>query len=385
MILIRRLMVRAGVTLLMPAAFAACDRHDTAAAAPPAAVSTAPMAIEFAKVTRQPLDVELTLAGELRAYQNVDIHSRVNAFVRSISVDRGSHVRAGQVIAILDAPELTSQRTQAQSAVHGAEATLQAARSKADAARGTFERLKAASASPGVVAGNDVTLAEKAADSSRSEMIAAEQAVESARQALAATRDMEAYLRVTAPFDGVVTARNVHPGALVGPGGGSAPPMVTISQTRRLRLIVALPEAYTGQITPDESVSFAVAAYPGRSWTARVARVAESVEATTRTMAVELDVTNTDGKLTPGAFCQVRWPVRRSEPSLFVPTASVASTTGRTFVIRVREGKTEWVDVKTGMTARGLIEVFGNLAAGDTIAARGTDELRPDTLVKQKM
>ena len=208
--------------------------------------------------------------------------------------------------------------------------------------------------------------------------------MESARQILAATREMESYLRITAPFDGVVTARNVHPGALVGPAGGGAAAMVTVAQTHRLRLIVSLPEAYTGQITPGASVSFSVSAYPGRSWTANVARGAESLDAATRTMAVELDVTNADSKLSPGAFCQVHWPVRRTEPSLFVPSGSVASTTGRTFVIRIRNGKTEWVDVKTGLSAGNTIEVFGSLAAGDTIAARGTDELRPGTPVRQK-
>ena len=82
-------------------------------------------------------------------------------------------------------------------------------------------------------------------------------------------------------------------------------------------------------------------------------------------MAVELDVDNADGRLTPGTFCQVRWPVRRAGPSLFVSTASVASTTDRTFVVRVRGGKAEWVDVTTGLTVGPLIEVFGNLTPGD--------------------
>jgi membrane fusion protein, multidrug efflux system len=374
---------RVVAALVVPLSLAGCGRQ-AATPAPAAAPASEPLAIEYAKVTRQPLDVQLTLPGELRAYQSVDIHPRVTGFVQSISVDRGSLVRAGAVIAVLDAPELIAQRAQAQSALQSAEAKLQAARSKADGDRSTFDRLKAASATPGVVAGNDVTLAERAAESSRSEVAAAGQAVESARQVLAATREMEAYLRVTAPFDGVVTARNVHPGALVGPAGGAAAPLVTIAQTRRLRLVVAVPEAYTGQISTGASLSFSVAAYPGRTFLARIARIAGSVDAATRTMAVELDVDNADDRLAPGAFCQVGWPVKRADASLFVPTASVASTTGRTFVIRVRNGKTEWVDVKTGLTAGAVIEVFGNLAVGDVIAARGTDELHPGTPVRQK-
>jgi RND family efflux transporter MFP subunit len=129
-------------------------------------------------------------------------------------------------------------------------------------------------------------------------------------------------------------------------------------------------------------IPFSVAAYPGQSFVGKVARIAQAVDVSTRTMAIELDVTNSDGRLAPGTFCQVRWPIRRSGPSLFVPSASVASTTDRTFVIRVRGGKTEWVDVRTGLTSGPLVEVFGDLRPGDEIARRGTDELRPGTEVR---
>src|SRR6185437_2522991 len=101
----------------------------------------------------------------------------------------------------------------------------------------------------------------------------------------------------------------------------------------------------------------------------------------TRTMAVELEVANGDGRLTSGTFCQVQWPVRRPEPSLFVPTASVAATTGRTFVIRIRNGRTEWINVSTGLSSGALIEIFGDLQPGDQVAARGTDELKAGTTV----
>jgi hypothetical protein len=91
---------------------------------------------------------------------------------------------------------------------------------------------------------------------------------------------------------------------------------------------------------------------------------------------------NADNRLSPGTFCQVRWPVRRPTPSLFVPSRSVASTTDRTFVIRVRGGRTEWIDVKPGLTSGALVEVFGDLHAGDEVASRGTDEVRPGTEVR---
>jgi RND family efflux transporter MFP subunit len=158
--------------------------------------------------------------------------------------------------------------------------------------------------------------------------------------------------------------------------------MLRLVENSRLRLVVPVPEAYTAEMKGGTEIPFTVAAYPGQAWSGRIARIAHAVDVSTRTMAVELEVSNSDGRLSPGTFCQVGWPVRRTAPSLFVPTSSVASTTDRTFVIRVRDGTTEWVDVKTGLTSGSLVEVFGDLKAGDEVAGRGTDELRPGTAVR---
>jgi RND family efflux transporter MFP subunit len=195
---------------------------------------------------------------------------------------------------------------------------------------------------------------------------------------------MEEYLRVTAPFEAVVTERNVHPGALVGPSGGGAvsTPMLRLVNSRRLRLVVPVPEGYVSGITNGVPITFTVQAYPGEAFMGTVARVAHQVDPKNRTMAVELEVANPDDRLAPGTFCEVRWPVHRPRPSLLVPSGSVASTTGRTFVIRVRDGKTDWVDVKTGLSAGPLVEVFGDLRPGDDIAARGTDEIEPGVQVR---
>ncbi len=294
-------------------------------------------------------------------------------------------MRAGDVLATLDAPELIAQRSEAQSKLQAAEAQLAVTRARADATRSTFDRLKAASATPGVVAGNEVVVAEKTADASQSEVTAAQQTVEAARQALNAVRDLEAYLRLTAPFAGVVTERNVHPGALVGPtSGATSPPLLRVVENTRLRVVVPVPEAYTSDLKTGTEIPFTVAAYPGQSFTGTVARIAQAVDVASRTMAVELDVANRDGRLAPGTFCQVRWPVRRSGPSLLVPSTSIGATTDRSFVIRVRGGKTEWVDVRTGLTSGPLVEVFGALEGGDEVAVRGTDELRPGTDVRAR-
>jgi membrane fusion protein (multidrug efflux system) len=376
---------RAALGVLSFLTLAGC-RGNTPAQTTEKAVPAGPQTVEVVKVVEQPLNVTLSLPGELTAYQTVALYSRVTGFVKTITVDRGSRVRVGQQLAALEAPELVAQKSEAQSKLQSAEAQLAAIRSKAEASASTYEKLKAAAATPGVVAGNDVVLAQKAVEADQGQIAAAQQNVEAARQALKSVSDMEGYLRITAPFSGVVTERNVHPGALVGPTGGpgAAMPIVRIVESNRLRLVIPVPEAYTAGVTNGTSLTFIVAAYPGQTFTGTISRISQSVDVATRTMAVELDVNNADGRLAPGTFCQVKWSVHRTAPSLLVPNGSVASTTGRTFVIRVRAGRTEWVDIKTGLVSGTLVEVFGDLKAGDEIAARGTDELKAGASVQVK-
>jgi membrane fusion protein (multidrug efflux system) len=297
---------------LIAIAAVSCGRSDNTT--PATVAAPGPATIDIVRVVEQPLDVELSLPGELTAYQMVAIYPRVTGFVKSVAVDRGSRVRAGDVLAIIEAPELVAQRAEAESKLQSAEAQLAVARARSDADKSTFARLKAASATPGVVAGNDVVIAEKTADASQSQIVSAQQTVEASRQALNALRDMEGYLRVTAPFAGVVTERNVHPGALVGASSAAAAsaPLLRLVENTRLRLVVPVPESYTSELKAGTPIPFSVAAYPGQSFSGKVARIAHAIDVSTRTMAVEVDVINNDGRLAPGTFCQVRWPVRRA-------------------------------------------------------------------------
>jgi membrane fusion protein, multidrug efflux system len=158
-------------------------------------------------------------------------------------------------------------------------------------------------------------------------------------------------------------------------------PMLRIETLSRLRVVVPVPETYAAGVPEGFKVEFTVPAFPNRTFSGAIARIAHSVDEKTRTMPVELEVANTRGELSPGTFSDVLWPVRRSYPTLFVPTSSVATTLERVFVVRIRDSKSEWVDVKTGATIDKMTEVFGDLQAGDSVAVRGTDELRPGTSV----
>ncbi len=318
-------------------------------------VLSAPSVV-VAKVAEQKLTKTIRLAGELWAFRNVGLYAKVEGFVQEISVDRGSVVTQGQLLAQLTAPEFEAQCNE------------QKAKLTADEL--TYKRLKEAALTPGVVSGNDLKIAEKTVDAERAR--------------LAACAQNEAYLRIEAPFAGVITERNVHEGSMVGPNPANAPPMLRIQEIAHLRLVVFVPEMAVGSIPAGSTVKFTVAAYPGDVFSGTVAREAFSIDPKTRTMPVELDVENSERRLAPGMFAEVLWQISRPRPTLFVPSSAVVTTTERKFVIRVRNGSAEWVDVAVGEQMAGVIEVFGDLAAGDLVAVRGTDEIRSGTIVSPK-
>jgi RND family efflux transporter MFP subunit len=313
--------------------------------------------VEVVRVTSDRLDTTAKLPGELAPYEMVALYPRVNGFVEQIGVDRGSVVRRGQLLARLSAPELASQRAEAES--------------KLEAARSTFERMKAASDTPGAVAKHDLEVADAAvkADQARVESL----------------KTLESYLSVRAPFDGVITERNVHPGALVGPpAGANAAPMLRMESVGHLRLTVAVPETDVGAIADGAKAEFVVRTWPGQRFGGVIKRVAHALDTKTRTMPVELDVENVQNKLAAGMYAEVFWPIRREAPSLFVPPTAIVQTTEKTFVDRVRDGAVEQVAVQRGTSLKDRVEVFGALQAGDTVLRRGSEELKDGAKVKTR-
>lgn len=364
------------MTCLAP--LVACNSSQPSTASAPTQAGTP--TVEVMPVVAKRLDLTVNLPGELQPYEAVAIYPKVAGFVQWIGVDRGSPVRAGQLIARLVAPELVSQRAEAQSKAEGAQSQLAAGQAKLAGDESTYAKLQAAAKTPGVVAGNDLLLAQKAVEADRAQVKALSDNVEAAKQALRALAETQQYLRITAPFDGMITERNIHRGALV--GLNQSVPMLRVETLQRLRLIVPVPETYIAAVPQGRDVEFTVPAFPGRKFKGRIDRISHAVDPKTRTMPVELDVNNPGGKITPGSFSEVMWPVRRPGASLLVPTSSIGTNLERTFVVRVREGKTEWVDVKPGASSGSNTEVFGDLQPGDQVALRGSDELAPGMQVK---
>jgi RND family efflux transporter MFP subunit len=332
-----------------------------------------PQEVELVRILSKPAVRTVELPGELLPYLTVDLRARVSGYVERVLVDRGSVVKQGQLLAQLSAPEMTARIEEAESRAQSAHSERLQAEAQLAAARATCERLKKAAETPGAIAGNELVQAEKQVEAAAALVRSREQAAGSARAAVRALRDLEVYLRIVAPFDGVVTERIAHPGAFAGPEGGA---LLTLQQVLRLRLVVAVPESDSASIVRGVKVEFRVPAMPERSFAGTVARIAHALDPKTRTMAVELDVFNRDGALAPGMYPAVKWPVRDSRPALFAPRTAVVATAERTFVIRLRAGRAEWVDVRKGPADGDLVQVSGLLQAGDPVVRRATDEIR---------
>jgi membrane fusion protein, multidrug efflux system len=329
---------------------------------------------DLAPVVSKPVSRTVELPGEFLPFLSVSLHAKVPSYVDRVLVDRGSIVKQGDLLAEMSAPEMTAQIAEAQSKVQAAEADRLQAEAQLAAAQSTYDRTKQAAATPGAIAGNELIQAEKQVDAAKALLNSRLQASRAAESAVQALQDLKGYLKMAAPFDGVVTDRLVHPGALVGPGNDIA--LLVIQQVSHLRLVVPLPEEDVSGIVNGASVAFQVPAWPERTYSGTVARISHALDQKTRTMPIELEVMNRDGSLAPGMYPTVRWPVRRARPSLFVPKTSVITTTERTFVIRNQSGHAEWVDVKKGVTEGDLVEVIGNLKPGDSVLRRATDEIR---------
>ena len=357
---------------------------------------------EMAAVVSKPVSRTIILPGEIQPFLNVALRSRVAGYVDRILVDRGSAVKEGELMVQLSAPEMKAQIAEYESKVQVAEgdrlqaeaklasfgSTLTSLEATLAATQATYDRLKAASQTPGAISGNELDIALRSVEAQRASVEAQRGNIQAQRAssegirnakaaaeaALRAVKEMEAYLRVTAPFNGVVTERIVHPGALVSPA--SEMPLLVLQQISHLRVTVAVPEENVGAIPKGATVPFQVPAYPERNYSGTVARRAQSLDSKTRTMAVELDVMNPDQSLAPGMYATVKWPVRSAKPALYVPKTSVVTTTERTFVIRAKDGKAEWVNVKKGAADGDLMEVIGPLQAGDKVVTRANDELR---------
>ena len=333
--------------------------------------------IKLAKVVSKRVVRTTELPGEFYPFLSTELHAKVAGYVDKVLVDRGSVVKQGELLVQLSAPELEARIAQAQAQVTAAESDEAQAEAQLAASQSNYEKLQDAAKTQGAVAENDLIQAKQQSDAAQALVRSRQRTVDSMKANVKSQQDLAAYLRITAPFDGVITTRYIHPGALVGPG--SDVPLLQLDQVSRLRLAVAVPESDVAEIQKGVKVDFKVPAHPEHTFSGVIARPARALDMKTRTMPVELDVRNPDGLLAPGMYPSVLWPVETSRAALLVPPTCVVTTTERVFVIRDDNGHAKWVNVHKGPTVGNLIEVQGDLKPGDEVVDHATDEIRDGT------
>jgi RND family efflux transporter MFP subunit len=381
------------------------DRRSSEADDPDRSVAEGPATAVTAAVVhveRHNVGSTLTIAGEFKPFQDVDVHAKVAGYIRKIYVDVGDHVKTGQIIAVLEVPELAAQLTGADAAVRAAEQQIrraqgdvQRAQSSHAAAHSAYTRLKQASDSrSGLVAQQEVDdsqakdlEAEGQEASAQAELSTAKQQLEvsqaSQKQALA----MSGYTQITAPFAGVITNRFADTGALVAAGTSSstqAIPVVRLAQVSVLRLVLPIPESVAGQIHLGDAVNVRVQALD-RDIQGKVARFADSLDLQTRTMATEIDVENRDGHLMPGMYTETHLALREKNNALTIPLESVARDGDDATVLALTpQNKIEERHVRLGAEDNKRVEVVSGLSEGDRVIIGNRSQFRAGQIVEPK-
>lgn len=327
--------------------------------------------VALVAVKKGELNANISIPGELVPYQEVDLYAKINSYVKTLLVDIGSQVHQGQLMATLDAPEIQSQLAEAQSRIQQQQAIY-------IASKATYDRLLSTSKTPGTVSENDLEQAEAKKNSDLANVDAAK----SAYKEVAAN---QAYLNIRAPFDGVVSVRNANLGAYVGPAGkGSDQPLFVIEDQKRMRLVVSVPENYTGGLNDKEDVTFTVRSIPNKKFTAQIKRLAGALDEKLRAERLEMDVYNKDGKLLPNMYADVNVPLPGGDSAIIVPKTAVVTSTEKVFVIRVINHKAEWVTVRKGIETDGQVQIFGELKEGDQLVKVASEEIRDGDTVKEE-
>ena len=376
--------------------FAGCHSGGKGADAHAAETPTATVAA----VTRGAIVHRLSLAGQFQPYQVIDVHAKVSGYIRHIYVDIGDKVRQGQVIAVLEVPELDAQLrgTVAELARSKDEITrerheVSRAESEHSSLHSDYKRLKQASeAQPGLIAQQEL-------DDAQSKDLASEAQVDSAKSALAAAMqqsegakadnervgDLADYTRVTAPLDGVIVWRYADTGALIQAGTSSdtqSLPIVKLSQSSLLRLRLPAPEDAVEFIHDGATVTVNVDAVH-RSFQGKVVRFTRDVNLATRTMETEIDVENKDLSLTPGMYANTTIELERHDNVLTIPVQALISNGNQTSVLVVDA----WHHVRsrnivTGLQGSNLVEVKSGLAEGDLVITGGQSNYEPGEAVE---
>jgi RND family efflux transporter MFP subunit len=359
--------------------------------------------VAVAKVTREDLSRQLEMAAEFRPYQEIKVHAKIAGFVKEILVDVGDHVRAGQLLAILEIPELAEDLDQALAAVSRNEAEVNRAReelrraeSAHEAAHLSYTRLSSVLQSrPNLVAQQEIDDAmardrggEAQVAGAKAGLVSAEEQVRVSKTTVSKARTLQSYSRITAPFPGVISKRYADKGAMIQAGTASqsqAMPVVELSQDDRLRLVLPVPESIVPSVRIGAPVEVRVPAL-GRSYQGKVARFTGKVEPATRTMETEVDVFNPALELKPGMYAYVTLSLDRRDAALAVPLQAVSSKESKSTVLAVKQhGILEECAVVLGIETPTKVEIISGLKENELVVVGSRSQLKAGQAVDPKL
>ena len=376
----------------------ACSRQ--AAAQQPA--KAAPT-VAVAKVGTGDVAQVMSIAAEFRPYQEVDVHAKVAGYLKTIGVDVGDRVRAGQLLATLEVPELQDELHQGEAAVKRAEQEINRAQADVDRSESAHQVAHLASerlggvvkATPNLVAKQDVDealardrVAEAQIATAKAALAAAQEQLAVAKAAESRSRNVVAYSQITAPFAGVITRRYADTGAMIQAGTSSqtqSMPIVRVSENSLLRLVIPVPESAVARVHVGAPVDVTVDALH-KQVKGTVARFADRLDQETRTMHVEVDVKNPDLSLVPGMFATASLVLDEARGVLVAPIESLDRTGERSQVLVVnRDRKIEPTPVITGLESADHVEIKSGLRDGDLVVIGNRAQLKSGAVVTPRI
>ena len=303
---------------------------------------------------------ELVLPGNLQAFSDTPIYARTSGYLKRWHADIGKKVKAGELLAEIDAPEIDDQLQQAKADYATAEANYKFAQS-------TAVRWEALLKTDSV--------SRQEADEKRNDMAARKANLDAARYNVARLEKMQSFKRIYAPFDGVITARNVDVGMLIDAGSGPAKEMFHIASTKRLRAFVNVPQSYAREVNPGMTAELTLAEFPGRTFKGTFARSAQAIDTTTRTLLAEVDVENDKGELLPGSYAQVHLKISSEHAALIVPVNTLLFRPQGVMVAVLQGDKAVLTPIKLGRDYGSEVEVVSGLNATDSVVLNPSDSL----------
>lgn len=367
-------------------------REDVLAAESRDAVKSLPL-VNVAKVSRSRASTQLVLPGNIQAVMEAPVLARASGYIKKRYVDIGDRVKTGQVLAEVEAPELDQQILQAtagleqtRSAVQQSEAALQQGRSNENLARVTAQRWDNLQ-KRGVVSRQENDTYQAQYVSQQANVQALERAVAAMRSTVSAAEanlgrfnQLKTYQTVRAPFDGVITLRNVDTGALVNEGSTL---LFRIAQTGELRAYVNLPQSEADSVRVGQQAIITVAELPERKFKGTVARTANALDPATRTLLTEIQVPNQDGRLMPGMFAQVDLAVPRKNPPLMIPGDTlVVRSDGPQVAVLQPDGTVHFTLIQLGRDYGDHLEVLAGLEEGQDLIVNASDAVREGVKVR---